>query len=243
MWLESYALSIAGRRTNNEDAICAQPDIGLFVVADGMGGYEGGEIASALAVDAIRTLVGRTACNADVTWPYAIDPRRSLTENEVIIATRHAADQIAARRRGVLRDMGSTVVVLRLTGDGAVIGHVGDSRVYRLRDGALGQLTVDHSMAAQLEASGMTPAADFPWRHVITRALGTQTSEPDVQRAAVAPGDVFLLCSDGLSEVLAPAQIAALLAAPAETACRGLIDAAYAAGSRDNISAIVVRVA
>jgi serine/threonine protein phosphatase PrpC len=243
MLLESYALSIAGRRTNNEDAICAHPEIGLFVVADGMGGYEGGEIASALTVDAIQTLVGRTARNADVTWPYAIDPQRTLPENEVIIATRHAADQIAARRRGVLRDMGSTVVVLRLTGDGAVIGHVGDSRVYRLRGGALAQLTIDHSMAAQLEAAGMKPDANFPWRHVVTRALGTTTSEPDVQRAAVAPGDVFLLCSDGLSEVLAPAQIAALLAAPAEAACRGLIDAAYAAGSRDNISAIVVRVA
>jgi protein phosphatase len=134
------------------------------------------------------------------------------------------------------------VVVLRLTGEAAVIGHVGDSRVYRLRDGALAQLTIDHSMVAQLEASGIKPDASFPWRHVVTRALGTTTSEPDVQRQAIARGDVFLLCSDGLSEVLAPAQITALLAAPAEAACRGLVDAAYAAGSRDNISAVVVRV-
>ena len=242
MLLETYALSIAGRRTNNEDAICAHPELGLFVVADGMGGYEGGEIASSLAVDAIRSLVRRTAAGSDVIWPHPIDPQRSLAENEVSVATRHAGDQIAARRRGQLRDMGSTVVVLRLTGDGAVIGHVGDSRVYRLRGGALAQLTIDHSMVAQLEAAGMKPDASFPWRHVITRALGTPTGEPDVQRQGLERGDVFLLCSDGLSEVLAPERIAALLAAPAEVACRGLVEAAYAAGSRDNISAVVVRV-
>jgi serine/threonine protein phosphatase PrpC len=243
MKFESHALSIAGRRSNNEDAICAQPGLGLFIVADGMGGYEGGEIASALAIEAIHELVRRTAGDADVTWPYRIDPRRSVAENELMVATRLAADRIAARRSGELREMGSTVVAVRFTGDSAVIAHVGDSRVYRLRDGALAQLTIDHSMAAQLEASGIKPEADFPWRHVITRALGTATSEPDVQRQGILPGDVFLLCSDGLSEVLAPEQIAALLAAPAEPACRALIDAAYAAGSRDNISAVVVRVA
>lgn len=242
MWLDTYALSIAGRRAGNEDAICAQPEIGLFVVADGMGGYEGGEIASALAVETIHSLVRRTAGGGDVIWPYAIDPARSLTENEVLVATRMAAEQIAVRRRGELCEMGSTVVVLRLTAEHAVIGHVGDSRVYRLRGGALAQLTVDHSMAAQLEASGIKPDANFPWRHVVTRALGTQVSEPDVQCQPLARGDVFLLCSDGLSEVLEPAQIAALLAAPAEAACHRLVDAAYAAGSRDNISAVVVRV-
>jgi PPM family protein phosphatase len=242
MMIDSYALSIAGRRTNNEDAICAEPGLGLFVVADGMGGYEGGEIASALAVDAIHELVRRTAGDADVTWPYKIDPRRTVSENELMVATRLAADRIAAQRQGELADMGSTVVALRMTGNRAVIAHVGDSRVYRLRDGLLGQLTIDHSLAAQLEASGMTPEPNFAWRHVITRALGTTTSEPDVQCQVIEHGDVFLLCSDGLSEVLAPARITRLLALPVEAACRALVDAAYAAGSRDNISAVVVRV-
>src|SRR5690242_21184151 len=109
MMIDSYALSIAGRRTNNEDAICAQPGLGLFVVADGMGGYEGGEIASAIAVDAICELVRRTAGDADVTWPYKIDPRRSVAENELVVATRLANDRIAARRIGLLEQMGSTV--------------------------------------------------------------------------------------------------------------------------------------
>ena len=242
MQLETYALSIAGRRDNNEDAICARPDLGLFVVADGMGGYEGGEVASALAVEAILELVRRTDGDQDVTWPYKIDPTRSITENEVLVATRLANERITARRSGELREMGSTVVVLRLEDDHAVIGHVGDSRLYRLRAGVVVQLTIDHSLAAQMEANGMKPAADWQWRHVVTRALGTTTGEPEITRVEVCVGDVYLLCSDGLSEVLDREEIAALLAHPPELACRALIDAAYAAGSRDNISAVVVRV-
>lgn len=243
MELDTFALSIAGRRTNNEDAICASPDLGLFVVADGMGGYEGGEIASALTIEAIHDLVRRTAGDADVTWPYKIDPARTVTENELLVATRLAGDRIVARRTGPLREMGSTVAAMLITREHAVIAHVGDSRVYRLRDGALAQLTVDHSLIAQLVANGMPPAdaERHPWRHVVTRALGTESSEPEVQREPARPGDVYLLCSDGLSEVLAPAEIAAMLARPAEQACRALVDAAYVAGSRDNISAIVVR--
>lgn len=241
MNFDAFALSISGRRDNNEDAICAQPDLGLFVVADGMGGYEGGEVASALAVEAIHELVRRTAGDADVTWPYKIDPERTIHENEVMVATRLANDRICARRSGVLGEMGSTVAVLRFTTEHAIIGHVGDSRVYRMRRGVVEQLTVDHSLANQLIAAGMAPGADFAWRHVVTRALGTASGVPDVMRAHVQSGDVFLVCSDGLSEVLAPERIAELLAAPAEIACRALVDAAYAAGSRDNISAIVVR--
>jgi serine/threonine protein phosphatase PrpC len=244
MQLDVFALSISGRRANNEDAVCARPDLGLFVVADGMGGYEGGEIASAIAVDAICELVRRTSSDADVTWPYRIDPDRTIDENEIIVATRLANDRIAARREGPLEQMGSTVVVLRIADERAVIGHVGDSRVYRLRGGAIAQLTIDHSLLAQLMSAG-TPPPDpetFPWRHVVTRALGTPTGEPEIQLEPVTRGDVFLLCSDGLSEVLSPARIGELLAAPAEEACRALVDAAYEAGSRDNISAIVVRV-
>lgn len=242
MQLETFGLSIAGRRANNEDAICARPELGLFVVADGMGGYEGGEIASALAVEAIHELVRRTAGDADVTWPYKIDPQRTIIENEVLVATRLANERIIVRRTGELCEMGSTVVVLRLEDGHAVIGHVGDSRLYRLRAGEVVQLTIDHSLTAQLEASGIKPAADWQWRHVVTRALGTATGEPEIARVAVAAGDVYLLCSDGLSEVLEPVEIAALLDQASEPACRALIRAAYEAGSRDNISAVVVRV-
>ena len=244
MQLDTFALSVRGRRSNNEDAFCSRPELGLFVVADGMGGYEGGEIASAIAVDAICELVRRTHGDKDVTWPYKIDPTRTVDENEIIVATRLANERITSRREGELEQMGSTVVVLRIADDRAVIGHVGDSRVYRLRAGVIEQLTIDHSLLAQLIASGSPPPdiETFPWRHVVTRALGTPTGEPEVQLDCALPGDVYLLCSDGLSEVLAPPRIAAMLTHPAERACRELVEAAYEAGSRDNISAIVVRV-
>ncbi|MFT3696466.1 MAG: protein phosphatase 2C domain-containing protein [Kofleriaceae bacterium] len=239
--MEAFAITIAGRRDNNEDAVCIRPDLGLFVVADGMGGYEGGEVASSLAVDTIETLVRRTQNDADVTWPYKLDPSRSIIENEVLVATRLANEQIIARRHGELREMGSTVVVLRLEQDQAVIGHVGDSRLYRLRAGCVTQMTIDHSLTAQLEASGMKPPPDWQWRHVVTRALGTPTGEPEVQRVDILDGDTYLLCSDGLSEVLSETQLATLMALPVEAACRALVAAAYEAGSRDNISAVVVR--
>lgn len=244
MLLDAYALSVTGRRSQNEDAVCLRPDLGLFVVADGMGGYEGGEIASKVAVTTIEDLVSRTAGDQDVTWPYRIDPRLGVTENEVTVAARLAGDRIAARRHGRLAQMGSTVAVLRLDGTRAVIGHVGDSRVYRLRGLALDQLTIDHSLWTQMLAAGaeLSDREHFPYRHVITRALGMPGSEPDVRVEAARPGDVFLLCSDGLSEVLEPERIAALLALPAAVACRALVDEAYAAGSKDNISAVVARV-
>ena len=242
MLLDVHALTIAGRRTNNEDAICARPELGLFAVADGLGGYDGGEVASALAIDAISELVRRTAGDADVTWPYAIDPQLTPMENELGVAVRLANDRIGARRAGALREMGSTVVALRIAGEHAAVVHVGDSRLYRLRGGAFAQLTIDHSLAAELAASGAAPAENFPWRHVITRALGTVRAEPEIQRIAVARGDAYLLCSDGLYDRLDAAAIAELLAQPSATvACRSLVEAAYLAGSSDNISAIVVR--
>jgi serine/threonine protein phosphatase PrpC len=245
MKLDASALTVTGRRPSNEDAICSRPELGLFVVADGMGGYEGGEVASKLAVETIEELVRRTASGCDVFWPPGtVDLTIGPIENEVAIATRLANERIVARRRGVLAQMGSTVAVLRLhASTGAVLGHVGDSRIYRLRGGAVTQLTVDHSLYAQMVAEGHDPGPDFAYGHVVTRALGTPSGEPDVVTREVRVGDVYLVCSDGLSGVLEPAQIGALLAVgSAKAACAALVEAALAAGTRDNVSVIVVRV-
>lgn len=246
MQLDAFAMSITGRRAHNEDAVCARPDLGLFIVADGMGGYDGGEVASQVAVTAIEELVARTAGDADVTWPYRADPRIDPVASELAVATRLADARIGVAKVGPLAQMGSTVVAIRLDAARglAAIGHVGDSRAYRLRGGCLDRLTIDHSLWEELVAGGASPVERdaFPYRHVITRALGTPRAEPSLRVEAVATGDVFLLCSDGLSEVLADEEIVAALARPAAIACRALVDAAYAAGSKDNISAVVVRV-
>jgi serine/threonine protein phosphatase PrpC len=138
--------------------------------------------------------------------------------------------------------MGSTVAVLRIDPAAAVLAHVGDSRIYRLRDGVLAQLTTDHSLYAQLVAQGIDPGEDFGYHNVVTRALGAPTAEPDVDTVDLLPGDVFLLCTDGLSGVLGDERIAELLGLPAEAACHALVGIALDAGSRDNVSAIVVRV-
>ncbi len=246
MQLDAFAMSITGRRAHNEDAVCLRPDLGLFIVADGMGGYDGGEVASQVAVTAIEELVARTASDADVTWPYRADPRLDPVASELAVATRLADARIGAAKVGPLAQMGSTVVALRLDVARCLvaIGHVGDSRAYRLRAGRLDRLTIDHSLWEELVAGGASPVERdaFPYRHVITRALGTPRAEPALRLESLAVGDTFLLCSDGLSEVLTDDVLIAALARPAAVACRALVDAAYAAGSKDNISAVVVRV-
>lgn len=172
--LDAFAITITGRRSHNEDAILARADLGLFVVADGMGGYEGGEVASAIAVDAIGGLVRHTAGGDNVSWPFPIDAARTPDENELAVAIRIAGARIAAQRTGALGQMGATVAALRFARGHAAVAHVGDSRVYRLRDGALEQLTTDHSLAAELTAAGTPPGEGFAWRHVVTRAPGAQ---------------------------------------------------------------------
>ena len=245
----SVGLTDVGRkRAINEDAYLADDDMGFYVVADGVGGHSKGEVASRETIEQLQMWVygarGRLdelvadieAGNTEAVWEI-----RRLLESGVQSACYmvYGMAELDPDKRG----MSTTCSALLIRAGYAFAAHVGDSRVYRLRDGVLAQLTVDHSLVAQLMAAG-TPVDEhtFQWRHVVTRALGTTTGEPEVQIDRARSGDVYLVCSDGLSEVLAADDIAALLEARAEQACRALVDAAYAAGSRDNISAIVVRV-
>lgn len=153
--LHSVGLSIVGRRANNEDALLVRPGLGLFVVADGMGGYEGGEVASATVVEALAGFVARNDVDPDGTWPVRergdLGPLEMLVEASLRVADR----EVKAKKHGVLSRMGSTAVLALFRGARVVIGHVGDSRVYRLRDGELARLTEDHSVAAELARSGM----------------------------------------------------------------------------------------
>ena len=245
MRIEFFASSVVGRRSNNEDQYCAEPELGLFVVADGMGGYEGGEIASRLAVDALREFIARNRRDPGSTWPCGEDKKRAFSESLLHAASVRAHQQIAAHRTERLRNMGSTIVTLLLEDGRATCAHVGDSRLYRLRGDALVQLTRDHSFWAELEAAGGTDVQrkDFGWKNQITRALGVDGSHrADTASLELRVGDTWLLCSDGLYDPLEPAQIAQVLkSASAKEACEQIVQRAFDSGSQDNITAVVVR--
>jgi protein phosphatase len=232
-WRYAASTDVGLVREINEDSL--RVDSTLAIVADGMGGHAAGEVASAIAVE-------------EITRGFAVEPtgpglvRAVLAANEAILADARAHPE----RVG----MGTTVVVLGLTetGDGVlpVVVNVGDSRAYQLRDGALRQITADHSVAEEWVRQGrLTPeeAAAHPRRHQLTRTLGLEVDvEPDVFRLAVQPGDRILLCSDGLSNELSDHEIAEAASAPnpLEEAVATLVASANHHGGRDNITAVLV---
>ncbi len=225
--LRAAGLSDQGRmRANNEDAFFCDPAARLFLVADGLGGHAGGEVASALVAGA--------AAAAAAAVSNAPDPGRELAT-----LLRRADAEVRARAAGDLSGMASTAVALSLRNSDAWVAHAGDSRAYRLRGGSLRRLTRDHTPEAEL-------GAELPIRSgMITRALGIGAGcDCELTRETAAPADRFLLCSDGLTDCLDDAAIANLLAAPGEPAdiARDLVAAANAAGGRDNITVIVILV-
>jgi PPM family protein phosphatase len=235
--------SITGRRRHNEDALLLAPDLDLYAVLDGVGGNEGGEVASQLAAASISDFFARSR-DPDATWPYPLDPTHDLAHNRVAAAIRMANRAVRARREDRLAGMGTTVALVHVVGARIIVAHLGDSRVYRLRAGVLTPLTRDHSLYETLLAAGveLPPLAEYPHANVITRAIGpVEDEQAEIHSYPLVSGDRLLLCTDGLSGELEPEQIAALLGRgdPAY-ACNVLIEAALAAGSRDNITAVVV---
>jgi len=245
MRIDSAGWTHVGRRSHNEDAWVARAELGLFVVADGIGGYEGGEVASRCVVEAFSGFCERVARDPEATWPHHPRPGHCREEELLLNCTVLAQRAVLSRRVGQLREMGSTVVALALGARSAAVAHVGDSRLYRLRDGRLEALTRDHSVLEEMREAGVeTPGrGESPYGHVITRALGTGNAEPTVRRLEVRAGDVYLLCSDGLYEPLGPERMASRLGqGRAAGVVEALVQEAYAAGGRDNITAIVVGV-
>jgi protein phosphatase len=239
------------RRTSNEDSYSTRPDVGLFVVADGMGGHVAGEIASRVAVEAIEAFIEETAgADKNRTWPFPFDPSISLEANRLKAAFRLANRKIAAAIADAqeLRGMATTASAVLFGTRRASVAHVGDSRVYVLRDGKLEQITSDHSwVEEQVRAGTMsrTAARQHPWRNVVTRALsGGEDPEVDVTEIAPAPGERFLLCSDGLFGVVPDAQIADLLGqlTPLDSICQRLVTAANEGGGPDNITALILQI-
>jgi protein phosphatase len=233
------AITDRGRkRSSNEDAFGYSVEDGVFVVCDGMGGAAGGEVASSIAVDEVLQFL--TQRNRNVSLP-------SLAEDAVSAA--NAAIYARAQRNPRLSGMGTTLVSVVVEENQAWVLNVGDSRCYRLRKGRLEQLTLDHSLVEeQVRLGRMTPseARRSPLRNMITRALGTQTRvTPDCFQFETEPGDLFLLCSDGLTRELSDHAIASLLSAdvPLEERCCRLIKDANKAGGHDNITCLLVQAA
>jgi protein phosphatase len=234
------ALSDRGRkRPSNEDAFGFSVECGVYAVCDGMGGAAAGEIASSLAVEELLRHLASDA--RDKTAPL---------DEVVVEAIRAANETIHSRARSNARisGMGTTLVGLATEGRRILAFNVGDSRCYRLRNLHLEQISLDHSLVEEQVRSGrMTPdeALRSPLRSVITRALGTQDEvTPDLFELEAEPGDLFLLCSDGLTGELADPLIESMLAAdlPLEEQCDRLVKAAKKAGGHDNITCLLVRV-
>ena len=244
MELVYSALTDVGRvRTNNEDAVRVDVEHGIAVLADGMGGYNAGEVASAMAVNLIADELGRWLHEA-ATVATLRDVRRAM---EICVDNANRAIFEAANTHADCAGMGTTLVMAVLLSSTLVIGHVGESRAYRWRAGVLTLLTRDHSLLQeQIDIGLITPAeaAASGYRNLVTRALGVEdTVLLDVQEVGMAPGDVLLLCSDGLNDMLLDADIAEVLGSgePPDAKTRHLVDLANQRGGRDNVSVIVVK--
>jgi serine/threonine protein phosphatase PrpC len=249
--LRAAGRTTQGRRDGNEDAFVVRPSLGLFAVADGMGGYEGGEIASHATIAAVTDLYTQHLDDEDCTWPHVPDHALSLDAQRAILATELAHRKVRSLRTPELAQMGSTLVLLAIRDHKLVVAHVGDSRAYLLRDGRLLALTRDDSLLAELEARHPAMSADERERwasqigNVVTKAIGHGGADvtPTVREIPLEPGDVLLACTDGLHGVVPDDAIASMLAtAPPAQACGELLAAALEHGSRDNVTAIVVRV-
>ena len=246
--LRAFGLTDVGRqREHNEDSLAMVPDQGLYVVADGMGGHQAGDVASRMATDLLADFFEATVGD-DATWPSNFDKTLSEEENRLLtgihLANRRIFEQSRANR--AFEGMGTTIVSALYAERKRVfyIAHVGDSRAYRIRDGAIEQLTRDHSLQNE-PFPNMTDAerAELP-RNVITRALGMDGNvKIDLVSTDVHIGDTLLLCSDGLSSMVSDDAIlkAVLGVSDVKVACEKLVAAANDLGGEDNVTVILVR--
>ena len=236
-------------RSTNEDAVLANPVGGFVILADGMGGYNAGEVASGMAT----TLIGselEKAFAVGEPWRNETDGRlRAHAVLEAEIARANGAIYQAAQSQPQYAGMGTTLVMAVFHDDKATVAHIGDSRLYRLRGGELSQVTRDHSLLQEQIDSGLITAEQARHsqnKNLVTRALGVDPSvEPEIHDYDVQPGDIYLLCSDGLNDMVEDDEIGMtlqMLSANLELCAMQLVQMANDNGGRDNVSVILVRV-
>ena len=242
--------NVGRKRNHNEDAFSLPHGELLAVVADGMGGHASGEVASRMAVDAVEEHFDATAEDDTLDWPFKLDRGAHASASRLATAIRLANVRIHedARKNQQRAGMGTTLVAAYFVADTLLIGHVGDSRVYRVRPTGIEQLTEDHSMLNDYaRAKGVRPSQlkNYPHKNVIVRALGMKESvQVDLLSERLRVGDCFLLCSDGLSGMITDEKMHAIVCGTPDLdrAVGWLIDAANEAGGVDNVTVVLVRV-
>ncbi|MGF1466054.1 MAG: Stp1/IreP family PP2C-type Ser/Thr phosphatase [Sandaracinaceae bacterium] len=237
------------KRTHNEDAFEVIDEERLYLVADGMGGHASGEVASHMAIETLRDFFKATSADPEATWPYKMDKSRGYEENRLVTGIKLANRRIhqSAQEEPRLRGMGTTIVASLVIDDGVLIAHVGDSRVYRIRDGRMEQLTDDHSLLndyIKMKRLTEEEIANFPHKNVIVRALGMKdTVKVDTRLDPPMPGDIYVLCSDGLCGPVSDDEILEISTSSNDLkqSVARLIERANQNGGPDNVTVVLAK--
>jgi serine/threonine protein phosphatase PrpC len=247
--IESYSLSDTGcGRQDNQDRVLTDHSLGLFIVADGMGGHKHGEKAAELAIDTMRYYMESSRERFDVTWPFGYDFELSVDANRVStgiqLANRHVWNY--AEQASEYAGMGTTVAAVLLNGDSSVIGNVGDSRVYLFRQGELKQISLDDTFLNAILPAGSMAEKDFansPMRNVLTQAAGAESPlDVHISELRLESDDLLLLSSDGLHAVIGDAAIRSIVGSGGSVEFVGerLVAAARVNGAPDNVSCVLI---
>jgi serine/threonine protein phosphatase PrpC len=249
--IEYFGLSDVGRRrTNNEDSIMIDGPSSFFAVCDGLGGQNAGEVASRLAADTLQVFIEKSHQEKDITWPYGLTTDLSFDGNRLFTAIGMANKTVyrTADGKPEYTGMGTTVVSALFREAVVTVAWVGDSRCYRIHGGVVQQISEDHTWVNMSRKNGTLTAEEaekHPWSHVLVKAVGGRDSvEPEIVEQRMEPGDMLLLCSDGLTGMLTDTEIGELLTPPPATMEEGaqkLVDAANEAGGKDNVSVVLLR--
>ena len=243
------ATDVGQKRTHNEDSMYLPDQERLVVVADGMGGHASGDVASKMAVDTMSEFFRATGESPEITWPFMVNRDGRHDENRLVTGVKLANLKIyeLAQSDSRLKGMGTTLVSAYFTDDRVLIAHVGDSRVYLIADGELQQVTEDHSLLndyIKMKRIGPDEVDKFPHKNVIVRALGMRDQVlVDLIKRKPRLGDVYLLCSDGLCDMVEDEAILAVVKVEQnlDDCCTALVDLANDNGGADNITVAMAR--
>lgn len=251
MRVVSAALTDVGRkRDHNEDNFFLLKEQNLFIVADGMGGHEAGEVASKMIVDSIKAFYERTHKDREATWPYKMYKDKNYEENRLVVGIQEGNKRIfnSSKKDNKKHGMGTTITTVVFTENGAYSGWVGDSRIYRYRNNRLEMISEDHSLLNEMiKKNNLTQEEidNFPHKNVILRAIGLKPKvDVDVVFHKLLQNDVYLMCSDGLSGELEDDQMEAILqdtVPDLEEGCHKLVQAANRNGGKDNITVALIQ--